>query len=67
MPRSIVVEAREDLPKVALLYASVEGFLRLPLIGSRSMSSTARRMALILARHGVTASGSTGGPSGPGG
>ncbi len=35
VPRSIVVESRDDLPRVALLYATVEGFLRIPLIGAR--------------------------------
>ena len=35
VPRSIVAEDLEDLPKVAVLYASVEGFLDLPVIGSR--------------------------------
>jgi lysylphosphatidylglycerol synthetase-like protein (DUF2156 family) len=35
VPRSIVVEDVEALPKVGLLYASVEGFLRVPLIGAR--------------------------------
>jgi lysyl-tRNA synthetase len=33
-PRSIVVEDVESIPGVALLYASVEGFLRVPVIGS---------------------------------
>jgi lysyl-tRNA synthetase class 2 len=33
-PRSIVVEDVESIPSVALLYASVEGFLRVPVIGS---------------------------------
>lgn len=32
-PRSIVVEDVEDMPQVGILYASVEGFLRLPVIG----------------------------------
>ena len=35
VPRSIVVETRDDLPRVALLYATVEGFLQIPLIGGR--------------------------------
>ena len=30
VPRSIVAEDLESLPKVALLYASVEGFVELP-------------------------------------
>jgi lysyl-tRNA synthetase, class II len=34
-PRSIVMEAAESMPKVGLLFASVEGFLTIPLIGSR--------------------------------
>jgi lysylphosphatidylglycerol synthetase-like protein (DUF2156 family) len=33
LPRSIVIDDVAELPKVALLYASVEGFLDLPLIG----------------------------------
>ncbi|HEX5145796.1 MAG TPA: lysine--tRNA ligase [Conexibacter sp.] len=33
LPRSIVIDDLGELPKVALLYASVEGFLDLPLIG----------------------------------
>jgi lysylphosphatidylglycerol synthetase-like protein (DUF2156 family) len=33
LPRSIVVETHAAMPKVGLLYASVEGFLRLPLVG----------------------------------
>jgi lysylphosphatidylglycerol synthetase-like protein (DUF2156 family) len=33
LPRSIVVEDPADLLKVALLYASIEGFLELPLVG----------------------------------
>lgn len=33
LPRSIVVDDLSELPKVALLYASVEGFLDLPLVG----------------------------------
>jgi lysyl-tRNA synthetase class 2 len=33
VPRSIVVEHIEDVPRVALAYASVEGFLRIPLVG----------------------------------
>ncbi|MBV9817192.1 MAG: lysine--tRNA ligase [Solirubrobacterales bacterium] len=34
VPRSIVIDDLSDLPRVALLYAAVEGFLELPLIGS---------------------------------
>jgi hypothetical protein len=33
LPRSIVIEDPGDLPRVGVLYASVEGFLKLPLIG----------------------------------
>jgi lysyl-tRNA synthetase, class II len=33
LPRSIVVETPTAMPKVGLLYASVEGFLNLPLVG----------------------------------
>jgi lysyl-tRNA synthetase, class II len=33
LARSIVIEDPADLPRVGVLYASVEGFLKLPLIG----------------------------------
>jgi lysylphosphatidylglycerol synthetase-like protein (DUF2156 family)/elongation factor P--beta-lysine ligase len=33
LPRSIVIEDPADLLKVALLYASIEGFVELPLVG----------------------------------
>jgi lysyl-tRNA synthetase class 2 len=33
LPRSIVVESPAATAKVGLLYASVEGFLNLPLVG----------------------------------
>jgi lysyl-tRNA synthetase len=33
VPRSVVIDDISDLPRIALLYASVEGFLDLPLIG----------------------------------
>jgi lysyl-tRNA synthetase, class II len=33
LPRSVVIDDLGELPKVALLYASVEGFLDLPLVG----------------------------------
>jgi hypothetical protein len=33
VPRSVVIDDLSDLPRIALLYASVEGFLDLPLIG----------------------------------
>jgi len=33
LPRSLVIDDLGNLPKVALLYASVEGFLNLPLVG----------------------------------
>jgi lysyl-tRNA synthetase class 2 len=33
LPRSIVVQTPAAMPKVGLLYASVEGFLNLPLVG----------------------------------
>ena len=33
LPRSIVIDDLGELPKVALLYASVEGFLDVPLLG----------------------------------
>ena len=35
LPRSIVVEDVESMPKVGVLYASVEGFLNVPVIGKR--------------------------------
>jgi lysyl-tRNA synthetase, class II len=38
-PRSIVVEAADSLPKVGLLYATVEGFVAIPVIGSRLVPS----------------------------
>jgi lysyl-tRNA synthetase class 2 len=33
VPRSVVIDDRSDLPRIALLYASVEGFLELPVLG----------------------------------
>ena len=33
MPRSIVIDDVSDLPRVAMLYASVEGFLNVPVVG----------------------------------
>jgi len=33
LPRSMVIDDLGNLPKVALLYASVEGFLKLPVVG----------------------------------
>ncbi|HEY4278453.1 MAG TPA: lysine--tRNA ligase [Conexibacter sp.] len=44
LPRSIVIDDLGELPKVALLYASVEGFLELPLIG-RLLVPPVRRAA----------------------
>lgn len=35
VPRAIVVEDAAAMPKVGLLYASVEGFVRLPFVGRR--------------------------------
>jgi lysyl-tRNA synthetase, class II len=32
VPRSVVIDDISDLPRVALLYASVEGFLEIPLL-----------------------------------
>ena len=32
-PRAIVIDDAADLPKVAMLYASVEGFLEIPVVG----------------------------------
>jgi lysyl-tRNA synthetase, class II len=47
LPRSIVIEDPADLLKVATLYASVEGFIEVPLVG-RFLVPPARR-----AEHGV--------------
>jgi lysyl-tRNA synthetase, class II len=33
VPRSVVIDDVSDLPRVAMLYASVEGFLELPVLG----------------------------------
>ena len=33
VPRSVVIDDRSDLPRIALLYASVEGFLDVPVLG----------------------------------
>jgi lysyl-tRNA synthetase class 2 len=33
VPRSVVIDDVSDLPRIALLYASVEGFLEVPLLG----------------------------------
>ena len=33
VPRSVVIDDLSDLPRIALLYASVEGFLELPILG----------------------------------
>jgi lysyl-tRNA synthetase, class II len=33
VPRSVVIDDVSDLPRIALLYASVEGFLDVPLVG----------------------------------
>ncbi|MDO8212543.1 lysine--tRNA ligase [Conexibacter sp. CPCC 206217] len=45
LPRSIVVDDLGELPKVALLYASVEGFLDLPLIGRLFVPPVRRAVA----------------------
>ncbi len=34
VPRSVVIDDVSDLPRIALLYASVEGFLDVPLLGT---------------------------------
>ncbi len=34
VPRSVVIDDVSDLPRIALLYASVEGFLELPFLGT---------------------------------
>lgn len=44
LPRAIVIDDLGDLPKVALLYASVEGFLDVPLLG-RLLVPPVRRAA----------------------
>ena len=33
VPRSVVIDDLSDLPRIALLYASVEGFLEVPVLG----------------------------------
>ena len=33
VPRAVVIDDLSELPRIALLYASVEGFLELPLLG----------------------------------
>ena len=33
VPRSVVIDDVSDLPRIALLYASVEGFLDVPVVG----------------------------------
>ncbi|WP_236262273.1 lysine--tRNA ligase [Conexibacter woesei] len=45
LPRSIVIDDLGELPKVALLYASVEGFLDLPLIGRLFVPPVRRAVA----------------------
>jgi lysyl-tRNA synthetase class 2 len=45
VPRSIVADDVEALPKVAVLYASVEGFLQLPVIGSRLVPAVRAEVA----------------------
>ncbi|HST37978.1 MAG TPA: phosphatidylglycerol lysyltransferase domain-containing protein, partial [Conexibacter sp.] len=45
LPRSIVIDDLSELPKVALLYASVEGFLDLPLIGRLFVPPVRRAVA----------------------
>src|SRR5215208_1993715 len=37
VPRAIVIEEVSQMPKVGLLYASVEGFVNLPLVGPRQL------------------------------
>ena len=39
MPRAIMVEEVSQMPKVGLLYASVEGFVNLPVVGRRLEAS----------------------------
>jgi len=45
VPRSIVAEDLESLPKVAVLYASVEGIVELPVIGSRLVPAVRAEVA----------------------
>jgi lysyl-tRNA synthetase class 2 len=45
LPRSIVLDDLGELPKVALLYASVEGFLDLPLVGRLFVPPVRRAVA----------------------
>ncbi|MDX6625494.1 MAG: lysyl-tRNA synthetase, class [Solirubrobacterales bacterium] len=42
VPRSVVIEDVSDLPRVAMLYASVEGFLDVPVLG-RALQPPIRR------------------------
>lgn len=51
-----MIEDVKAIPKVVLLYASVEGFLRIPLIGSHPVPSVA-------AEPGASETGSTAAPS----
>lgn len=45
LPRSIVIDDLGELPKVALLYAAVEGFLELPLVGRLFVPPVRRAVA----------------------
>ncbi|HEX4805849.1 MAG TPA: lysine--tRNA ligase [Conexibacter sp.] len=45
LPRSIVIDDLGELPKVALLYASVEGFLDVPLLGRLFVPPVRRAVA----------------------
>jgi lysyl-tRNA synthetase, class II len=45
LPRSIVIDDLGELPKVALLYAAVEGFLELPLLGRLFVPPVRRAVA----------------------
>jgi lysyl-tRNA synthetase class 2 len=42
VPRSVVIDDTSDLPRIAMLYASVEGFLELPLL-SRALEPPIRQ------------------------
>lgn len=51
LPRSLVIDDLGQLPKVALLYASVEGFLDLPLIGRLFVPPVRRAVAAQTPEH----------------
>ena len=61
LPRSIVVEDASAAPKVGLLYASVEGFVRLPLVGRYLVPKADQEPIRLPVRRGA---GRAGSPSG---